>query len=253
MLQCNVARHPEQLPALVESAAPRSTAQRGANADPPFRENIAELGRHLNWLGVPVPALLSPNFLRRLPGRHSQVAANADAQRVADCLLQKLAHQHAVLIAMRPHIRSYMFADFLRDLLDAFGLAPRSSIRYTGNKIDGRFELDLAHYLLSARWQDAPSCTDDLVTFAQQVQEHGPWARGVFISNAGFCPQALETFGQHHPIVCVDGLDLHRMFRRKLGFDDVLRTKLNHAAATGRPFVRVRGLLKKNTPPASLR
>jgi hypothetical protein len=146
------------------------------------------------------------------------------------------------LTGLEPQIRGFAFERFLRELFDANGLAARASFRLVGEQIDGSFELSAETYLLEAKWQGPPIGASDLHAFNGKVEEKAAWARGVFISNSGFTENGLMAFGRGKRVVCIDGLDLHEMLDRGLGFAVVLHKKVRRAAESGQTFVRVRDL-----------
>lgn len=250
MLQWTVAHNPEQLPDLVEAIVMRSIASRSGGVDPLTREDIAELGRLLIRVGVPVPSFTHPVFLQTLPTKTRSAGESpitSDALIVSECALRKLKRQHKVLGALSPHARGYAFEKFLSDLFETFRLAPRGAFRVLGDQIEGTFKLDNESYLLAAKWQNAPVGVKDLLSFSDKVKSKGIWARGVFISNSGFCPDEINSYSKRNPVVYVDGLDINEVFRGRLRFDDAMRGKIRQAAQTGRSFVRIRELLGLRT------
>lgn len=68
------------------------------------------------------------------------------------------------------------------------------------------------------------------------------WARGLFVSYAGYTEQGLAAFGGRR-IVLMDGLDLHDTLRRGLSVADIISLKVRRAAETGQVFMRVRDLI----------
>lgn len=246
MLQWTVAHKPEQLPVLVEAIVMRSIADRNDGVDPLTRENIAELGRLLIQVGVPVPAFAHAGFLRTLPAKTGLAGGSpiaSDILAVDDGVLRKLKRQHMVLGALSPHARGYAFEKFLSDLFEVFELASRNTFRVLGDQIEGVFRLDREAYLLAAKWQSSPVGAKDLTSFCDKVKNESGRMRGVFISNSGFCPDELDAYSKNNPVVYVDGLDIYGVLRGRLRFDDAMRAKIHQAKHTGRSFVRIRELL----------
>jgi len=153
-------------------------------------------------------------------------------------LMAHLLHLSSLL----PQKRGYEFEIFLKELFNAYGLAPRSSFRLTGEQIDGSFVIHNETYLLEAKWQNSPTGVADLHTFEGKLGEKASWSRGLFVSNSGFSTDGLHAFGRGKRLVCMDGFDLSEMLRLKLSFIDVLTAKVRRAAETGCPFVPVRDL-----------
>jgi hypothetical protein len=173
----------------------------------------------------------------------------ADASPVATDLELKslvaykdLNDQLLSLANLAPHRRGYAFQDFLYSLFEAHGINPRKSFRNRGEEIDGSFSLAGQNYLMEAKWEAKPSGVAALHTFEGKLGEKAAWARGLFISYAGFSSDGLFAFGRGKRTLCMDGQDLLDMLSRKLSLDQVLNAKALRAAETGLPFVSVRAL-----------
>ena len=167
----------------------------------------------------------------------------ADASTTVDSeAAEKLTARLLQVTAFPPQRRGYEFEKFLRELFDAYGLAPRASFRLTGEQIDGSFVMHNETYLLEAKWQNEQTGAADLHTFEGKLGEKASWSRGLFVSNSGFSADGLHAFGRGKRLVCMDGYDLSEMLRLKLSFVDVVGAKVRRAAETGCPFVAVRGL-----------
>jgi len=141
-----------------------------------------------------------------------------------------------------PHPRGYAFETFLKSIFNVHGLEAREAFRIVGEQIDGSFQLGHETYLLEAKWQNLPTGSADLYSFDGKVQNKTKFARGLFISNSGFTPDGLESFGKGKSIICMNGLDIHDLLERGLSLADVLVKKLRRAVETGQPFVPVRDL-----------
>lgn len=157
---------------------------------------------------------------------------------ISDTLKQSLMD----ISQLDPIPRGFAFERFLRSLFDANGLAARASFRLEGEQIDGSFELSAETYLLEAKWQNNLVGSADLRSFNAKVEDKAAWSRGLFVSNSGFSPDGIKSFGRGKSVVCMDGLDLYEMLDRNLSFTELLAKKVRHAAETGNPFVRVREL-----------
>ena len=164
--------------------------------------------------------------------------------------VSKLAQDFANLHRLPPQPRGYAFERFLKDLFDAYGLEAREAFRLTGEQIDGSFQLGNETYLLEAKWQDAQVDAASLRAFHGKVEDKSAWARGLFVSYAGYTDQGLVAFGGKR-IVLMDGLDLHDTLRRHLSVAEIIARKVRRAAETGRSFVRVRISFQNEQIPAS--
>lgn len=184
-------------------------------------------------------------LIARLEGRSPFVAPTTatEASRVADpARIVRLKDELTALTKRAPQARGYAFERLLKDLLDAFGLSARGSFRLVGEQVDGSFELDGETYLIEAKWQDGLTGAADLHVFHGKLEQKAVWARGVFISYAGFSEDGLAAFGRRKQLVCMDGLDIFEALDRGIGLDRVLRAKVRRAGETGAPFVRLRDL-----------
>jgi hypothetical protein len=146
------------------------------------------------------------------------------------------------LSTFAPQARGYAFEAFLKSLFDVYGLQAREAFRNRGEQIDGSFVLANETYLLEAKWQAIPTGVADLHAFHGKLDQKAAWARGLFISHAGFSDDGLAAFGRGKSAICMDGLDLYEMLQRGLPLDHVLDRKVRRAAETGMAFVRVRDL-----------
>ncbi len=146
------------------------------------------------------------------------------------------------LSKLAPQARGYAFEGFLKSLFETYGLKPRDAFRIRGEQIDGSFVLANETYLLEAKWESAPTGVADLHVFQGKLEQKAAWARGLFISHAGYSEDGLAAWGRGKRVICMDGLDLYEMLHRSLPLDHVLDRKIRRAAETGAAFVRVREL-----------
>lgn len=187
---------------------------------------------------------LLERILKRLGGDASVPGPQqeGDPTFLSDDASERLISQLLHATSLPPQKRGYEFEVFLRELLDAYGLAARASFRLTGEQIDGSFVMHNETYLLEAKWQNPQTGAADLHTFEGKLREKASWSRGLFVSNSGFSSDGLHAFGRGKRLICMDGFDLSEMLRLKLSFADVMEAKVRRAAETGSPFVPVRDL-----------
>jgi hypothetical protein len=183
-------------------------------------------------------------LLRRLGGEVGTAQGPQEAPKPAfdTSKLATLKEELLRLAELSPQERGYAFETFLKSLLDAYGLKAREPFRNRGEQIDGSFELGNETYLVEAKWQQIITGAAELHAFHGKVLEKAAWARGVFISYAGFTTDGLHAFGRGKRVICVDGLDIHDALSRNLPLDAVLDRKVRRAAETGIPFLPVRDL-----------
>ncbi len=208
----------------------RETLRRRKQAEERVPGAEGEFWGLVERLGGRRPAKATPT-----PNAHASTAIDLSVSHsLRDRLLQ--------LTGLEPRARGFAFERFLRELFDANGLVARASFRLVGEQIDGSFELSAETYLLEAKWHGPPIGAADLHAFNGKVEEKAAWARGVFVSNSGFTEDGLVAFSRGKRVVCIDGLDLHEMLDRGLGFAVVLHKKVRRAAESGQTFVRIREL-----------
>jgi len=182
--------------------------------------------------------------INRLGGSPDAAQGPQEAPKPAFDQLRIVALKDEVvkITSYAPHARGYAFEAFLKSLFEVYGLQPREAFRNRGEQIDGSFVLANETYLLEAKWQAVATGVADLHAFHGKLDQKAAWARGLFISHAGFSEEGLSAFGRGKRVICMDGLDLFEMLTRGLPLDHVLDRKVRRAAETGMAFVRVRDL-----------
>jgi hypothetical protein len=180
-------------------------------------------------------------LINRIQGGPSSVAEPV-APAFDRANLLKLSSEFAALANLPPQERGYSFEKFLKTIFTFYGLEARGAFRLVGEQIDGSFVLGSETYLLEAKWQNAQTSIGDLRAFHGKVDEKAAWARGLFVSYAGFSPDALFAFGRGKRVICMDGLDLHDALSREIPINHVLERKVRRAAETGQSMSPVREL-----------
>ena len=154
---------------------------------------------------------------------------------------QALRDAFQQLYGLAPHPRGIAFEHFLERFFEAWELQARGSFRNRGEEIDGSFVHGGQTYLLEAKWEKTPTNAQTLHAFQGKVSERPEWARGLFISYAGFSPDALSAFTAKR-ILLMDRADIMQILMRDLSFAEVLSAKLRHAAERKDPIGRVAAL-----------
>lgn len=131
---------------------------------------------------------------------------------------------------LQPQQRGYGFEKWLNDLFAAFHLLPKNAFRLKGEQIDGSFILNNETYLVEAKWHSVKTGNADLHAFHGKVEQKAAWARGVFISWAGFTPDGLEAWGKGKRVICVSGYDLYLMLKNNISFRVLMEEKIRRAA-----------------------
>lgn len=182
--------------------------------------------------------------INRLGGSPGAARAQQEAPKPAFDQLRVAALRDEIvkLSTLAPQARGYAFETFLKSLFEVYGLKPHEAFRIRGEQIDGNFVLANETYLLEAKWEGAQTGVSDLHVFHGKLEQKAAWARGLFISHAGFSEDGLAAWGRGKRVICMDGFDLYEMLQRSLPLDHVLDRKIRRAAETGMAFVRVREL-----------
>jgi hypothetical protein len=200
------------------------------------------------YSGAPVSTdaqALFQQILNKLGGRpvNTEPQQNSKATtQIGEDVFRRLISQLVEVSCLPAQQRGYEFERFLKNLFDAYGLSSRASFRLTGEQIDGSLVMHNETYLLEARWQNSQTGAEDLHTFEGKLGQKASWSRGLFVSISGFSDDGLVAFGRGKRLICMDGLDLSEMLKRRLSVVDVLAAKVRRAAETGSPFIRVRDL-----------
>jgi hypothetical protein len=230
---------------LIVTIVKQSLTWRRGKGIPLTREEIDKLNTLLRGVEFQIPELRDKSFLDALPRKASSRSTEPPSHTGPKAShLAKLAYDLTEVSKLDPRPRGYAFETFLKDLFEAYGLAPRSAFRLLGEQIDGSFQHAGLTYLVEAKWENSPTGAAALHAFAGKVGGKAAWSRGLFVSNAGFSPEGLAAFTKGRPtlLICVDGLDLFDTLSRQLPFNEVIERKARRAAETGMPFVRVRDL-----------
>jgi hypothetical protein len=207
-------------------------------------EEMNKLNDLIAQVGFKIPELHDLKFLNSLPRKPSKPEGDLDAVALSDKAILELRSKILKLVSLPPQERGFEFEEFLKDLFEVFGLAPRSSFRLVGEQIDGSFQFQGETYLVEATWQNEQIGQDRLLVFSGKVGGKAKWSRGLLISYSGFSSEGLEAFsrGKATNIVCMDGLDLHGLLQAKLRLGTVLERKVRRAAETNEAYVSIREL-----------
>lgn len=219
---------------------------RQKKGSPITREEIDILNEIVEEVGFKIPELHDIKFLRDLPRKSQETL---DTEDLPDSFFQELTESLINLNSLAAQKRGFEFEKFVKDLFEAFKLAPRSSFRLVGEQIDGSFQFQGETYLVEATWQREKVGEGKLLTFCGKVGGKAQWSRGLLISVSGFSTEGLEAFARGKPtnIICMDGYDLYSLLKNKLNLCTVLEKKVRRAAETNQAFVPVRDLFPKVT------
>ncbi len=139
----------------------------------------------------------------------------------------------------QPHQRGRSFEIWLNELFTAFYLSPKGAFRLKGEQIDGSFLLNNETYLVEAKWHSTKTGNADLHAFHGKLDQKISWARGVFISWAGFTKSGLDAWGRGKKVICVSGYDLVLMLKNNISFRMLMEEKIRRAAETGNLYIKI--------------
>ncbi len=225
---------------LIVELVRQSIAYGMRQGNPVTRDNVVHLNEFVRKLGFKIPDLWDPGFLDSLPSATKTNNADESAD-LKGAQLAALRAAFSQVQAQDPKERGYGFERFLKTLFEYYGLDPRASFRLVGEQIDGSFEFEKETYLVEAKWQDKLADESDLLVLHGKTSGKAVWARGLFVSYAGFSPDGLDAFGRGKAtnIVGVTGQDLHFVLEGRISLPDALHLKVRRAVETGRFYIPV--------------
>jgi hypothetical protein len=143
------------------------------------------------------------------------------------------------LAEMSASPRGFAFEQYLNELFSLSAMTPRSPFRLKGEQIDGSFEAGNQTYLLEAKWESKKTGQADLLVFSGKIGGKAQWARGLFVSFAGFTTEGMESFarGRSTNLVCMDRFDIYFVLNGRATLLEVLTRKLRRAAEENVAFV----------------
>ena len=97
---------------------------------------------------------------------------------------------------------------------------------------------------MEAKWEGRPTGQADLLVFSGKISGKAQWARGLFISFAGFTREGLEAFARGKPtnLVCMDRFDIFFLLGGSTSLADLLSRKLRRAVEENLAFVPAKEL-----------
>lgn len=159
--------------------------------------------------------------------------------------LASLAEQYKKLQRLPAASKGTAYGAFLSRLFNDQGLLISGAFTVKDTAISGSFELEGQIYILAAQWQAEKSNEDALLVFNAKVESKSTWARGIFISEAGFTKDGLTLFsqGKRTSIIGMDGKDLQLVLEGRLSLIDAIKRKARRAVETNYFFVPLRELI----------
>jgi hypothetical protein len=141
--------------------------------------------------------------------------------------------------------KGVFYGAFLTRLFNNENVLTSGAFTVKDTLISGSFDLDGHIYLLAAKWQPEQSNEEALLIFNAKVESRSTWARGIFISEAGFTKDGLTRFANGKPtsIIGMDGKDLQLVLAGKLSLIDAIKRKARRAVETNHFFVPLQELI----------
>jgi hypothetical protein len=257
LLERTLDQRPERFQALVLRIVTEGIRYRIRKGEPVRRSEIEAINQALLGLSLKLPQLWDSGFLDSLDsGSEAPVVAPTvvlDPLEEGKVSIRARGLEHLkkafYALANQPnrHEAGYSLEKLLRQLLDLFGLHPRSSYRVPGEQIDVSFELDTHIYLLESKWVKEKVGLHDLLFFREKVEGKSAITRGLFVAINGFQPEAVDALkrGRQPNMLLMDGTDLAAVLEGAIPLDELLRAKLRHMAEEGESLLSVTALLAR--------
>lgn len=139
--------------------------------------------------------------------------------------------------------RGFDLEKIMYDLFELFDLDPKASFRVQGEQIDGAFTLSGTDYLFEAKWQKEQVGASHLDSFSGKVRRKLDNTLGVFLSINGFSDDGVSAHESGRAaIFLLDGADLMAVLDERIDFTNLLKRKKQHAARTGKIYLRINEL-----------
>lgn len=134
--------------------------------------------------------------------------------------------------------RGRSFERVLKQLFDREGMAPRTSMRPSGEEIDGSFAIGDRFFLLEAKWHTPPMAASALYAFKGKVDGKLVGTIGVFFSMSDYSAEAVDAllYGKALNLILFGRQDLLLIEDQKISMHEAIRVKLRYAAEYGQPF-----------------
>ena len=134
--------------------------------------------------------------------------------------------------------RGRSFERVLKQIFELEGMAPRASMRPSGEEIDGSFAMDGRFFLLEAKWHTPPISASALYAFKGKVDGKLVGTIGAFFSMSDYSAEAVDAllYGKELNLVLFGRQDLLLIEDQKISMREAIRVKLRYAAEYGQPF-----------------
>lgn len=146
--------------------------------------------------------------------------------------------------------RGRVFEKILIRMLSKEKMEPRTSMRPSGEEIDGSFAIGENFYLLEAKWHSSPIPASSLYTFKGKVDGKITGTVGVFFSMSDYSTEAVDALlhGKGLNLILFGHDDLVLIDEGKINFRQAMHVKRRYAANYGQPFYPLKTYLSEAEP-----
>ncbi len=126
-------------------------------------------------------------------------------------------------------------------------MEPRTSMRPSGEEIDGSFAIGESFYLLEAKWHSSPIPASSLYAFKGKVDGKLTGTVGVFFSMSDYSKEAVDAllYGKELNLILFGHDDLVLIEEGKIKLREAMRVKRRYASNYGQPFYPLKTYLSE--------
>ena len=145
--------------------------------------------------------------------------------------------------------RGRVFENILNSMLSSEEMEPRTSMRPTGEEIDGSFAFGNNFFLLEAKWHANPIPASSIYAFTGKVDGKLIGTIGVFFSMSDYSKDAVDALvnGKELNIILFGHNDLLAIENGSITLREALRLKLRYAVEYGQPLYPLETVVKRKS------
>lgn len=123
--------------------------------------------------------------------------------------------------------RGRSFERVLKHIFESESMAPRASMRPSGEEIDGSFAMGDRFFLLEAKWHTPPIAASALYAFKGKVDGKLVGTIGVFLSMSDYSAEAVDAllYGKALNLILFGRQDLLLIEDQKISMQEAIRVK----------------------------
>lgn len=143
--------------------------------------------------------------------------------------------------------RGRVFEKILNGMLSKEQMEPRTSMRPSGEEIDGSFSIGESFYLLEAKWHASPIPASSLYAFKGKVDGKLTGTVGVFFSMSDYSKEAVDAllYGKELNLILFGHEDLLLIENGQIKLREAMRVKRRYASSYGQPFYPLKTYLSE--------